>query len=105
MFSQLFDVVDLGLVILDKDLRIYKWNRWMELHSQISAQEIIGKHLFDCFPTLNNPGFLQTFKFVLNFGNFYFFSQKLHHYLFLLTGDTTVNWLKKALQNFMEQFE
>lgn len=82
IFSQLFDVVDLGLVILDKDLRIYKWNRWMELHSRISAQEIIGKHLFDCFPTLNNPGFLQTFKFVLNFGNFYFFSQKLHHYLF-----------------------
>ncbi|HAR96319.1 MAG TPA: chemotaxis protein CheC [Deltaproteobacteria bacterium] len=25
-------------------------------------------------------------------------------YLFLLTGDTTVTWLKKALQGFMEQF-
>lgn len=26
-------------------------------------------------------------------------------YLFLLTGDTTVDWLKKALQSFMERFE
>ncbi|HAR96318.1 MAG TPA: sensor domain-containing diguanylate cyclase [Deltaproteobacteria bacterium] len=91
MFSQLFDAVDLGLVVLDKDLKVYKWNRWMELHSRISAEEITGKQLFDYFPTLNNPGFLQTFKFVLNFGNFYFFSQKLHHYLFPFDLEISLN--------------
>lgn len=91
MFSQLFDVVDLGLVILDKDLKVHKWNRWMELHSRVSAKEITGRQLFDFFPTLNNPGFLQTFKFVLNFGNFYFFSQKLHHYLFPFDPDSSLS--------------
>lgn len=91
MFSQVFDLVDLGLVILDKDLKVYKWNRWMQLHSRVMAQDIIGKPLFDFFPTLNNPGFLQTFKFVLNFGNFYFFSQKLHHYLFPFDPDSSLS--------------
>lgn len=82
ILSQLFDIVDIGLVILDKDLKVYKWNRWMEFHSGIAANEVVGKPLFDFFPSLDNPGFLQTVKFVLSFGNFYFFSQKLHHYLF-----------------------
>jgi diguanylate cyclase (GGDEF)-like protein len=91
MFSQLFDVVDLGLVILDKDLKVHKWNRWMELHSRIKAEEITGQRLLDFFPTLNNQKFLQTFKFVFNFGNFYFFSQKLHHYLFPLEPDSSLN--------------
>jgi diguanylate cyclase (GGDEF)-like protein len=91
MFSQLFNLVDLGLVILDKELNVYKWNRWMELHSGISSEEIIGKPLFDFFPNLNNPGFLQTFKFVLNFGNFYFFSQKLHHYLFPFVPESALS--------------
>jgi diguanylate cyclase (GGDEF)-like protein len=89
MLSQLFDLVDIGLVILDKDLNVYKWNRWMELHSGITAQKMIDKPLFDFFPSLNNPSFLQTVKFVLSFGNFYFFSQKLHHYLFPFDLDSS----------------
>lgn len=91
MFSQLFDLVDIGLVILDREFNVYKWNRWMELHSRITAGEIVGKSIFDFFPNLNNPSFLQTFKFVLNFGNFYFFSQKLHHYLFPFDPDSSLS--------------
>ena len=48
----------------------------------IPANQIIGHLLFDHFPHLNNPGFLRSLRYVINFGNYYFFSQKLHHYLF-----------------------
>jgi len=66
IFAQIFDMVDIGVVILDKDLKIYKWNRWMELHSRITSEEIIGHCIFDFFPTkcrdrLGLPfGFRQT---------------------------------------------
>ncbi len=69
MFSQVFDMVDIGLVILDKELRVQYWNRWMQLHSNI-------------FPNLKRPRFLNNCKAVFTFGNFCFFSQKLHRYLF-----------------------
>lgn len=82
IFAQLFDLVDIGLVILDKDLKVYKWNKWMEQHGKVPADVIIGRPIFDFFPSLNNPGFLRSVKYVTNFGNFYFFSQKLHSYLF-----------------------
>lgn len=82
IFNQLFDLLDAGIVILDGDLKVYKWNKWMELHSNIPADQIIGHSIFDFFPNLNNQSFSRSLKYVLNFGNYYFFSQKLHHYLF-----------------------
>jgi len=82
IFNQLFDLLDAGIVILDSNLKVYKWNKWMELHSNISADQIIGHSIFDFFPNLNNQSFSRSLKYVLNFGNYYFFSQKLHHYLF-----------------------
>jgi len=82
IFNQLFDLLDTGIVILDSNLKVYKWNKWMELHSNIPANQIIGHSIFDYFPNLNNQSFSRSLKYVLNFGNYYFFSQKLHHYLF-----------------------
>lgn len=81
-FSQVFDMVDIGLVILDKDLHVRHWNRWMHLHSGIDPGSITGSIVFDTFPNLKHPRFINKCKAVLTFGNFCFFSQKLHHYLF-----------------------
>ncbi|WP_207682334.1 GGDEF domain-containing protein [Desulfonema magnum] len=75
-------MINIGIIIIDKELKVYKWNRWMEIHSKIPAEKITGFPLFSFFPDLNNPRFLRNFKSVLTFGNFAFFSQKLHQYLF-----------------------
>lgn len=82
IFSQVFDMVDIGLVILDKELHVRYWNRWMQLHSTIVPEKIIGSSICDVFPNLKRPRFLNNCKAVFTFGNFCFFSQKLHHYLF-----------------------
>ncbi len=84
VFSQVLDMVDIGLVILDRDLRVQYWNRWMQLHSAIEPEKIIGSAVCDIFPNLKRPRFLNSCKAVLAFGNFCFFSQKLHRYLFPL---------------------
>ncbi len=82
IFFQVFDMVDIGLVILDKDLRIRHWNRWMQLHSGIDPTKIKGSVVFDTFQNLKTTRFTNNCKTVLTFGNFCFFSQKIHHYLF-----------------------
>jgi diguanylate cyclase len=82
IFEQVFEMVNMGIVILDNDLKVHNWNRWMEIHSKIKAEEIIGAPLFSFFPELNNKSFQRNFRAVLKFGNFCFFSQKLHKYLF-----------------------
>jgi len=82
VFYQVIDMVDIGLVILDKDLRVRQWNRWMQLHCTIPPDQIIGNPVCDVFPNLKRPRFLNNCKAVFTFGNFCFFSQKLHRYLF-----------------------
>jgi len=82
IFSQIFETLNTGLVVLDKDMTVKHWNRWMTLHSGISAEAIVGKNLFAFYPQLERPHFLRNCRAVLAFGNFSFFSQKLHQYLF-----------------------
>jgi len=82
IFSQIFDMLDAGIVILDKELRVYKWNRWMATHSNILSEKITGESLFNFYPDLNVPWFLRNCKSVFTFGNFAFLSYKLHNYCF-----------------------
>ncbi|MFW9804676.1 MAG: diguanylate cyclase [Candidatus Thorarchaeota archaeon] len=82
ILNQIFDAINLGIVILDTDLTIQKWNRWMEIHSGIEADEVVGKSALEAFPNLDTPKFIRSCKSVFSFGNFCFFSQKLHGYLF-----------------------
>ena len=96
---QIFNTVNIGLVILDRDLRVQHWNRWMALHSGITSEEILGSSIFYFFPYLNNPRFLRNCQSVLAFGNLSFFSQKLHRYLFPFKPESFVD---SKLQ-FMQQ--
>lgn len=94
-FRNVFDMLNLGIVILDAEYRIRFWNDWMAVHSGLSAEETVGRNLFDAYPNLDQPVFLRSFKSVFTFGNFHFFSQKLHNYLFPL----------KAFSSFQTSFE
>ncbi|MCL2102409.1 MAG: diguanylate cyclase [Syntrophorhabdaceae bacterium] len=81
-FRSIFNALNLGIVILDSEYRIQFWNNWMAIHSQRDEVDILGQTIFDAYPNLNKTAFTRSFKSVFTFGNLYFFSQKLHGYLF-----------------------
>ncbi len=91
IFAQIFDMINVGIVVLDKELMVIKWNRWMETHSEIKAEQIIGHSLFEFYPQLKTKWFNRSCKSVLKFGNFSFFSQKLHKYVFPFKSVYTVS--------------
>jgi len=82
IYSQIFDMVNIGIIVLDKDLTIHKWNRWMETHSDLKAEKTVGSSVFKIFPDLKTPWFERSCKSVMTFGNFSFFSQSTHKFLF-----------------------
>jgi len=45
MYEELVNTLNMGLVILDKDKNVRKWNQWMESHSDIKRSEIEGQNL------------------------------------------------------------
>ncbi len=95
IFDQIFQMVNMGIVVLESDLKVHHWNRWMALHSGISEEQIVGKPILDVYPNLNTPRFLRSCRSVLTFGNLSFFSQKLHRYLFPF----------KPVNSFGDEFE
>jgi diguanylate cyclase (GGDEF)-like protein len=96
--TQIFDTVNFGVVVLDREIKIQHWNRWMAMHSGITSSRIIGAPLFDHFPHLSTPGFNKNCKTVLSFGNFAFLSQKLHRFLFPFKPDSSFGYLFDHMQ-------
>jgi hypothetical protein len=82
ILHQILETLDIGLVILDRDLRVRYWNRWLASHSGISAKKIKGSSIFEFYPQLDGKKFQRNFKAIITFGNYYFFPQKLYGYLF-----------------------
>ncbi|SJZ33839.1 PAS domain S-box-containing protein/diguanylate cyclase (GGDEF) domain-containing protein [Trichlorobacter thiogenes] len=81
-YQQIFNTINLGLVVLDRELNVTAWNRWMELHSGMPAEKVIGQPVCDLFPALCDNSFIRIVKSVFAFGNYASYSQKLHKYLF-----------------------
>ena len=47
------NMTSVGLVAVDRRFTVIVWNRFMELHSNMRADSVVGKNLFDVFPELN----------------------------------------------------
>jgi len=95
MYEEVVNVLNVGLVILDEEMKVWKWNHWMEQHSSIKSSDIEGKSLFLFFPTLDNDHFNRSVKSVFTFNNMVFYSQKLHRYCFPIP----------PISSFRQQFE
>lgn len=50
--QELSDALDLGVVIVDAELNIRHWNRWMEAASAQPAEAVAGQSLLEVFPQL-----------------------------------------------------
>ena len=47
------NLLTVGIVVVDRRFNVVMWNKFMELNSNVRAEDILGKHLFDAFPELN----------------------------------------------------
>lgn len=84
--SQILETLNLGVFALDAEGRIVYWNRWIENASGLPPAETLGKSAFELFPELDTPVFRRDLKSVLSFGNFAYFSQKVHGRLINLSA-------------------
>ena len=52
----ILDTIDHGIIILDDELNILFWNKWLVFKTKIESDHIIGLNLYDKFPTINKKG-------------------------------------------------
>lgn len=74
--------VDVGVFVVNKNMEIMLWNGFMSNHSGCSADTVIGKNLFECFPDLPKTWLSKKIQGVFLLKNFAFTSWEQRPYLF-----------------------
>jgi PAS domain S-box-containing protein len=80
--ADVVDALDVGVIIVDRDLVIRGWNRWMESASGRDANSVIGQPLHAVFPN-TRATIIDALKTAVN-GKPMFLSHSLHRYAFEL---------------------
>jgi len=75
-------LVDVGIFVVDRDMNITLWNNFMANHSGQSADAVLGKNLFECFPELPKVWLSKKIQGVFLLKNFAFTSWEQRPYLF-----------------------
>lgn len=76
------DHVDVGIFAVDPDMTILMWNRFMEVHGRLSATAVIGRNLFEVFPSLPRKWLEKKIRSVFLLGNFAFSNWEQRPWLF-----------------------
>ena len=74
--------IEVGILAVDREMRIVVWNRFLEAHSGRSAKEVVGRLLFDAFPDLPRAWLERKINGVVVLKNFGFTSWRQRPYLF-----------------------
>ncbi len=75
---EILDMLDLGIIVVDENLKIHFWNSWMETHTRIKKSEAENKRLDELFPDIDKENLLRKIKtaFALNSATFLLASVK-----------------------------
>ncbi|AOJ72594.1 MULTISPECIES: sensor domain-containing diguanylate cyclase [Burkholderia] len=82
--------VSFGIFVLDREMKVLMWNRFMQDHSGVAAADVIGRNLFDCFPELPRAWLSRKIESVFQLGSFAFSSWEQRPYLFRFDHDRPI---------------
>jgi PAS domain S-box-containing protein len=84
LLRAVFDTVDAGLILLDRERRVVAWNAWFEAASGVSARDAAGKRLAEVFPGAKLDRLDAAVSTALQSGTSRLLSHALHTELFPL---------------------
>ena len=82
--------VGFGIFVLDRELNVLMWNRFMQDHSGLSAEAAIGRPIFELFPDLPRAWFARKVESVFQLGSFAFSSWEQRPWLFRFEHDRPI---------------
>jgi diguanylate cyclase (GGDEF)-like protein len=82
--------VGFGIFVLDRDMTVLMWNRFMQDHSGLSAEKVVGKSIFANFPELPRVWLTRKLESVFQLGSFAFSSWEQRPYLFKFDHDRPI---------------
>src|SRR5579863_5875669 len=82
LLALLVDRINVGIVTVAPDGTVLQWNRFMQAHTHLSPEEVVGRNLFERFAELPRPWLERKLQSVFLLKNFAFTSWKQRPFLF-----------------------
>jgi len=82
--------VGFGIFVIDRDMDVLMWNRFMQDHSGLPADQVVGKSLYTHFPELPRVWLSRKIESVFQLGAFAFSSWEQRPYLFRFDHDRPI---------------
>ncbi|WP_321925899.1 sensor domain-containing diguanylate cyclase [Paraburkholderia guartelaensis] len=82
--------VGFGIFVVDRDMKVLSWNRFMQDHSGVTAEDVIGQSIFERFPDLPRAWLTRKVESVFQLGSFAFSSWEQRPYLFQFDHDRPI---------------
>jgi signal transduction histidine kinase len=92
------DRLEVGIFVVDPNMQVVLWNHFMVMHSGRSAEEVIGRNLFACFPELPQVWLEKKIRNVFLLKNYAFTSWEQRPYLFRFHHNRPVTGGVDAMQ-------
>lgn len=77
----IFNTIDNGIIILDENLNILAWNRWLEIRTNILKEEVIDKSICDKFSYIDEKRLKRKVKAALVTKSPSYYNVDPHKYL------------------------
>jgi len=91
--------IDNGIVVLDSNLTIHHYNKWLSLLTGISQEAALGKGLHELFPNINEKTLKRKVKTALRIKTPTFYAASTSKYLIPIK----INQLKTSSFKYMQQ--
>jgi signal transduction histidine kinase len=97
--NKILSSIDNGVLILDSELKIHFYNKWLEIYTHIKEEDILGKKLTDIFTNIKEKTLLRKVKTALRMQTPTFYTATASHYLIPIK----INHIKNSLFDYMQQ--
>jgi len=94
----IFNTVNNGIIILDEDLNVLAWNKWLEIYTKIKEKDIVSKNICKYFPYINEKKLKRKAKTVLVTNNPSFLSLNTNRYLINIPVSNITNTVFESMQ-------
>lgn len=86
-YTDIFDKLALGIILIDKNQNVILWNKWMEKKTESKSTSILGQKFSDVCPKFKEPKYQNILDTIFKTGQARFLAGALHGSFFHLAAE------------------
>lgn len=94
----IFNTINNGIIILDENLNILAWNKWLEITTNLKSEDMINQNICKKFNYINEKKLRRKIKSVLVTNNSAFYTIDPHQYLIDIKVNTIIDKIFESMQ-------